>query len=100
MTRVRQGWRAVLTEHGGLLLVLAIALAGMERILTAHWRQGSALLGGALLAAAVLRALLPTDRTGLLAIRSKAIDVIFYSAFGLVMVVLAVTITRVRLSAP
>jgi len=44
--------------------------------------------------------LLPVDRTGLLAIRSKAIDVLFYSAFGLVMVVLAVTITRARLTAP
>jgi len=100
VTRARPDWRAVLAEHGGLMLVLAIALIGMQRILTAHWREGSALLGGALLVAAVLRALLPVDRTGLLAIRSKAIDVLFYSAFGLVMVVLAVTITRARLTAP
>lgn len=100
MTRARRRWRAVLAEHGGMLLVLAIALVGMQRVLTAHWREGAALLGGALLAAAVLRAVLPVDRTGLLAIRSKAIDVLFYAAFGLVMIILAVTITRARLTAP
>ncbi|MBN9108690.1 MAG: DUF3017 domain-containing protein [Pseudonocardia sp.] len=96
----RRGWRAVLADHGGLLLVLAIALAGMQRVLTAHWREGAVLLGGALIVAAVLRVILPQERTGLLAIRSKVVDVLLYSSFGLVMTILAVTITRVRLSAP
>jgi hypothetical protein len=97
---LRRDWRSVVSEHGALLLVLAIALVGMQRVLTAHWREGTVLLGGALLVAAVLRALLPVDRMSLLAIRSKAVDVLFYSGFGLVMTVLAVTITRVKLSAP
>lgn len=96
----RRGLRAVLADHAGLLLVLAIALAGMQRVLTAHWREGAVLLGGAMIVAAVLRVVLPMERTGLLAIRSKVVDVLLYSSFGLVMTVLAVTITRVRLSAP
>ncbi|GEL22836.1 hypothetical protein PSU4_17900 [Pseudonocardia sulfidoxydans NBRC 16205] len=96
----RRGWRAVLADHGALLLVLAIALAGMQRVLTAHWREGAVLLGGAMIVAAVLRVILPQERIGLLAIRSKVVDVLLYSSFGLVMAVLAVTITRVRLSAP
>jgi hypothetical protein len=37
---------------------------------------------------------LPVDRVGLLAIRSRVIDVLCYSGFGVVIVVLAVTITR------
>ena len=49
-----------------------------SRVLTQHWREGAVLLGGALLVAAVLRMLLPTDRVGLLAIRSRPIDVLCY----------------------
>ena len=52
------------------------------------------LLGAALLVAAVLRLALPAEQAGLLAIRSKAIDVLCYSGFGVTMVALAVTITR------
>jgi uncharacterized membrane protein YvlD (DUF360 family) len=51
------------------------------------------LLGGALIVAAVLRLLLPTDRVGLLAIRSRPIDVLAYGGLGTVIAVLAMTIT-------
>jgi hypothetical protein len=43
--------------------------------------------------AAVLRLLLPTDRVGLLAIRSRPIDVLCYGGLGTVIAVLAMTIT-------
>ncbi|MFC5992752.1 DUF3017 domain-containing protein [Pseudonocardia hispaniensis] len=92
--------RVQLSTHGPLLLVLLIMALGLVRVLTAHWRQGSVLLGGALLVAAVLRILLPDNRIGLLAIRSRVIDVLCYSGFGLVMIVLAMTITRATLSLP
>ena len=75
--------------HAPAALVLVIAAVGMVRVLTQHWREGAVLLGGALLVAAVLRMVLPTERAGLLAIRSRAIDVLCYSGFGLAMVVLA-----------
>ncbi len=80
-------------------LVVAIALAGMGLVITQHWRKGAVLLGGALLVAAVLRMVIPLDRVGLLAIRSRAVDVLCYSAFGIVMMVLAFQITRGSLSA-
>jgi hypothetical protein len=47
-----------------------------------------------LLLGAVLRVLLPPDRAGLLAIRSKAVDVLAYTGLGLAVVLLAWTITR------
>lgn len=77
-----------------MLLVLAIAVVGLLRVATAHWREGSVLLGGALLVAAALRAALPPDRAGLLAIRSRVVDILAYSTLGLAVVLLAVTITR------
>lgn len=80
-------------------LVVAIALTGMGLVITQHWRKGAVLLGGALLVAAVLRMVIPLDRVGLLAIRSRAVDVLCYSGFGVVMMVLAFQITRGSLSA-
>ncbi len=80
-------------------LVAAVALVGMGLVLTQHWRKGAVLLGAALLVAAVLRMVIPPDGAGLLAIRSRVIDVLCYTGFGAVMVVLAMTITRGSLSA-
>jgi hypothetical protein len=86
--------RSRLPAYAPPTLVLVIAAAGMVRVLTQHWREGAALLGAALLVAALLRVLLPVDRVGLLAIRSRVIDVLCYAGFGVVMVVLAATIVR------
>lgn len=80
-------------------LVAAVALIGMAFVLTQHWRWGAVLLGAALLVAALLRMVIPLDRVGLLAIRSRAIDVLCYSGFGVVMLLLAATITRGSLPA-
>jgi hypothetical protein len=73
---------------------LVVAALGLLRVATANWREGSVLLGGALLVAAVLRAVLPPDRAGLVAIRSTAVDILAYSGLGLAVVLLAFTITR------
>jgi hypothetical protein len=75
-------------------LVFTTAAVAMLRILTQHWREGAALLAAAMLVAAVLRVLLPDDRVGLLAVRSRVIDAAIYVGLGLVTLVLAVTITR------
>ena len=93
------GLRARISRHAPMLSVLLIAAVGMERVLTQHWREGALLLGGSLLVAAALRMVLSTERSGLLAIRSRAIDVACYGVFGLAMVVLAATITRGSLTA-
>jgi uncharacterized membrane protein YvlD (DUF360 family) len=85
--------RSRLPVHAPLTFVLLIAGAGMVRTLTQHWREGAVLLGGALIVAAVLRVLLPTDRVGLLAIRSRPVDVLCYGGLGVVISALAMTIT-------
>jgi hypothetical protein len=88
-----------LRTHAPMIVVLGITAIGMERVLTQHWREGALLLGGALLVAAALRMVLAPERVGLLAIRSRVIDVLCYAGFGLAMVLLAVTITRGSLTA-
>ena len=42
----------------------------------------------------MLRAVLPLERAGMLAIRSRVIDVLSYTGLGLAVVLLALTITR------
>jgi hypothetical protein len=80
-------------------LVWAVVAVGMVRITQYHWREGTVIIGGALLLAAGLRAVLPPERTGLLGIRRRVVDVLTYGAFGLLMLVVALTITGGPLTA-
>jgi hypothetical protein len=74
-------------------VVLGMVLLGMVRVAQYHWREGAAVVGAALLVAAGLRAVLSPRRAGLLAIRGRMLDVATYGVFGLLVLVLAVTIT-------
>lgn len=71
-----------------------IAAAGLWRVSMEHWREGGVLLGVALLVAAVLRAALTPEQSGLLTVRSRFVDVACYVVLGVAMVALAATITR------
>jgi hypothetical protein len=86
--------RARVSRQAPMIAVLAIAAIGMQRVLTQHWREGAVVLAAGLLVAAVLRMVLTPERVGLLAIRSRAVDVLCYVGFGAAMAVLAATITR------
>ena len=77
-----------------MLAVLAVAGVGLLRVATANWREGSVLLGGSLLLAALLRVVLAPESAGLLAIRGRSVDVLSYVGLGTAVVLLAVTITR------
>lgn len=81
-----------LVTYLAFLLVVGVAVAGFVFIAMYRWRRGAVTIGGALLLAAGLRAALPDRAVGLLAIRSRAIDVLAYTAFGLALVGIAVTI--------
>jgi hypothetical protein len=94
VTSAPRSLRSRLPVEWPMIVVLAVAVVGLLRVATAHWREGSVTLGAALLIAAALRAALPPDRAGLLAIRSKVLDILAYSGLGLAVVLLAVTITR------
>lgn len=97
-SRSGHGLRARLRAHWPLLTVLAIALVGLQRVVTEHWREGAAAFGVAMLVAAGLRVVLPPDRVGLLAIRGRSADALIYGGFGVAVLLLALTITRGSLS--
>ena len=80
-------------KHLPLILVMAVTAVGLIRIAMYNWREGTVLLGLALVLAGVLRALLPADRIGLVAIRSRAVDVLLYGGLGLMVMAVSLTIT-------
>jgi DUF3017 family protein len=78
--------------HLPFAMVLFVVAAGLLRIVQYYWREGTVLIGVAMVLAAVLRGLLSTERAGLLAIRGKGVDVLTYSAFGVSIIAVALTI--------
>ncbi|HEX2133113.1 MAG TPA: DUF3017 domain-containing protein [Actinophytocola sp.] len=73
-------------------LVLAVVAVGLVRIILYHWREGTVLMGAALVLAAGLRVLLSDEQAGLIAIRSRGVDVLTYTGFGVCMMAVALTI--------
>ena len=78
--------------HLPFAMVVGVVAFGLVRIILYHWRQGTVLIGAALFLAAALRALLSHEQAGLIAIRGRGVDVLTYSAFGLCMIAVAMTI--------
>ncbi|HEU5473927.1 MAG TPA: DUF3017 domain-containing protein [Actinophytocola sp.] len=74
------------------MMVLAVVAVGLVRIAQYYWREGAVLVGGALLLAALLRALLPQERIGLVAIRGRGVDVLLYGGLGFAVLAIAMTI--------
>jgi len=87
----RRSGRARFTQLPFAAVLLVVAVAAL-RIFQYHWREGAALIGAALLLAAVLRAVLPTARAGLLAIRGKLVDVVTFTSLAAAVLYVALTI--------
>lgn len=85
--------RPAILEQVPFATVLALVAVAAVRVAQYHWRQGAVIVGGALLVAAVFRAVLPSVRAGLLAIRGRPVDVLSYSGLGVLLLFLAFTIT-------
>ncbi|MER5941333.1 DUF3017 domain-containing protein [Streptomyces sp. NPDC001928] len=70
-------------------VLLVLGLVGVGLLVTALdvFRAGTLLIGGALLAGAVMRWLLPS--VGMLAVRSRFTDIVTYGVLGLTIVLLA-----------
>lgn len=81
-----------MSVHAPFGTVLALGLFALLWIALRHWRIGSSLIGLALLLAAVLRLVLPSEQVGLLAIRSRGVDLLLYSCLGLLILAVALTI--------
>ncbi|HVV14186.1 DUF3017 domain-containing protein [Amycolatopsis sp.] len=84
---------ALLEQVPFAIVLLLVAIAGI-RIWQYHWRQGAVIIGGALLVAAVFRAVLPGVRAGLLAVRGRPVDVLTYTGLAVLLLFLAFTISN------
>ena len=71
----------------GLIFVFAFIL-----VAAGFWRRGALLIGIGVGVAAALRVALPADRAGLLAVRTKAIDLTTMAAVGAAVLYIAGTI--------
>ncbi len=76
---------------GGAGLVL-MGLVGLEHAPAGVFRVGAVLLASAVCVAALLRALLPARFAGMLAMRSRRVDVLLYAALGIAALTLAVLV--------
>ena len=89
---VRRPFLAGLVRLLPLLAVLITVGVGLLLVTFEHWRRGLVVIGIALLAAAVLRLLLPVRRVGFLAVRSRPVDVVLLTGAGLALTVIALAI--------
>ncbi|SCX47262.1 Protein of unknown function [Klenkia marina] len=73
----------------GVLLVVAV---GLLTVASGNWRRGLLVMGLALIAAGVLRMVLPVRRQGFLAVRSTVTDVLLTTGGGVALALVAVAI--------
>ena len=76
-----------------LFAVLGVCCAGLL-LVPDHFRRGTVLFAGGLVLAAGLRLLLPPAAAGLLAVRSRTLDVITLGALGFGVLLAALVVPR------
>jgi hypothetical protein len=74
------------------LVLLTVALGGIAVVAAGSWRSGVRILGGVLLAAALVRALLSAANAGMLAVRHRLVDVSLLTVLGIALLALASSI--------
>jgi len=84
--------RTVLQAQWPILLVGLTFAAAFVLAAANFWRRGSLLIGIGVGLAAVLRLVLPDERAGLLAVRSKGTDLVITAMVGAAMIYIASTI--------
>ena len=77
---------------GALWLMAAGLISGMALIGFGHGRPGGLVVAGALVAAALLRLMLPRARAGGLVVRSRLADVLFLLGMGLALFVIVLAL--------
>jgi hypothetical protein len=76
-----------------ITIVLTIVVGALVLIALAYWRRGTFALGAAMLLAGFLRAVLSERTIGVLAVRGKGFDLLFYFLAGAFMIALTIGIT-------
>jgi Protein of unknown function (DUF3017) len=89
---VRRPFLAGLLRQLPLLAVLVVVGVGLLLVTFGHWRRGLVVMGVALVAAALLRLLVPLRRVGFLAVRSRPVDVMLLSCSGVVLIGVALSL--------
>jgi hypothetical protein len=79
-------------SFGALWLVAAALVSGMTLIGLNHVRPGGFVIAGTLVAAGLLRLMLPRARAGGLVVRSRATDVLFLVGMGLTLLVIVIAL--------
>lgn len=76
--------------------VAVLVLLGIGLVLTrpGNWQAGLYVIGGAVLLAGLLRAVLPTLRVGVLAVRGRWFDTATFAVFGTAIVVLTALVPK------
>ncbi|WP_116453290.1 DUF3017 domain-containing protein [Blastococcus litoris] len=92
---VRRPFLAGLLRQLPLLAVLVTVGVGLLVVTFGHWRRGLVVMGVTLVAAALLRLLLPVRRVGFLAVRSRPVDVVLMAGAGVALTVIALMIPSV-----
>lgn len=82
--RARGWWR-----QWPILVVLAGVVIALVLVSLDYFRRGSVVLAGSVLLAAFLRLLLPDREAGLLAVRSRRVDVTVLGVLGALLAVFA-----------
>ena len=82
---------AGLVRQAPLLAALLVVGAGLLLVTLGYWRRGLVVIGVALMGTAALRLVLPLRRVGLLAVRSRWVDVVMLAGAGLALTVLTLT---------
>lgn len=75
-----------------MVLVVLVVAGAFVLVLADRWRRGALVLGGAMLLAALLRAVVSPDRVGLLAVRGRGFDVAAMTVVGVAIIALATSI--------
>ena len=72
--------------------VLLVVVVGLLVTSRGYFRIGSVVVGAGVLLGALLRALLPERRAGLLVVRHRVLDVALMTAMGVAVIVLAIVV--------
>jgi hypothetical protein len=90
--RRRQARRPWYVREAVLALPLMMITIGLVAVSQDYWRRGLLVVGSALVAAGVLRLVLPTRAAGLLAVRSRVFDVVMLVVLGFAVVGLTLAV--------
>ena len=88
---VRRPFLAGIVRQLPLLAAILVVGVGLVLVTFGHWREGLVVIGLAMIGAALLRLFLPLRRLGLLAVRSRSVDVLMLAGAGLALTVLTLT---------